>query len=165
MKKNLIIIIILLLTFSACGPTPKEAAEYNTKLALYHNQVVNQINVLEESFKNFDTVKINIEIEKTKELTAKNYKKILKIGALDGDSSLYRADSVYFKRCFELLSNEYKMMYNLYRLPDEEYGEEGEFKFKKLQFEKDRKFTQVYEQYLDAQEKFALKYSLVLKDN
>ncbi len=158
--------IILIITFIiSCGPSPKEASKYNDKLSAYHNQVVYQLDILEESFKSFDTLLIRTELEKTKEITSLNYKKLLKKGYLKGDSSLFKADSTYYRICFDILNNEYEKMYYLYALPDEKYGKDGESSFKNLQAEKDRKFTEAYEHFFDVQEEFRQRYNLKTTEN
>lgn len=147
----------------SCGPSPKDAALYNDKLTGYHMQLVNQLNVLEESFKTFDTLKIRNELENTKKITSRNYKKLIKIGPLGDDSLLFRADSAYYRQCFDILSGEYEKMYSLYALPDEMYGKQGEQEFKILQAQKDGKFTKAYDNYYNSLEEFAGRYNIKLK--
>jgi len=158
------LILIIALIFS-CGPSPKEAGKYNDNLSAYHNQVVYQLDVLEESFKSFDTLIIRKELDKTKEITALNFKKLLEKGDLKGDSSLFKADSTYYRICFDILNTEYEKMFYLYALPDEKYGKDGESSFKNLQAEKDRKFTEAYEHFFDVQEEFRQRYNLKATKN
>ncbi len=162
MKKNsfiTILIIVFLLSF-ACGPTPEEAAVYNSKIVELQNDVVVTINDLENAFKTYKPEEIKPALNNTKNVTEINLRTLkYKIRFLDNDSLLYIGAENYFNQIIIACDNEYSIMYKLYCLPDDEYDQ---ILFSEQEDKKNIIIKTAFNNFVKVQELFADKYLIEL---
>lgn len=161
-KIKIFVLFAVFLT-SSCGPTPKEAEAYNRFLSAKQHELKYAGDSLEEAFKSFDTIIIEQAYVHAKKHAAEFSEMLSRTKSLGDDSSLLIAHQNYLKTYRKVLNNEYRQMFNLYKLPDEEYGLEGEKKFRKLHTQKNHRLKKAYLDLYDAQQKFAERYNLILK--
>ncbi len=165
MKHNLYILFIIstLIFATSCGPTPKEADRYNRQLTAWQHQVKFAGDSLEKAFRTFDSVLIEKKLKRAELITKRNINALKQKGKLKNDASLYKAHLKYVMIYDTVLHQEYTQMLNLYRLPDEKYGIEGDKKFQKLQTAKNRKLKKAFLELSITQNEFAERYNLKLK--
>lgn len=161
----LIIIISSLFLISACGPSPKQAAKYNSVITVLEKRVIRVIDSLDRSYKTFDTIVIYTAMLHTEEIVKKNQEILInKIKALGKDSSLYKVENELFNTILKLLKDQYFRMYKLQCLPAEKYGNKEEKLYLKTRNKKDEIMHTVFEKFKKIQVQFADRYHIKLKN-
>ena len=165
MKIITILILSATIFFASCGPSPKQAAKYNSAVTVLEKRVIKVIDSLDRSYKTFDTILIYTALLHAEEITKKNKDILIKrLPPIGRDSSLYKAEYKFFNTILALLKEQYYKMYRLQCIPSEKYTDKEEKYYLKIRNKKDEIIQTAFDKFRKTQSEFADRYHIKLKN-
>jgi hypothetical protein len=162
MKKNLLFLSILISVFSivSCGPSPKEAAEYNDKIVNTQAHIVQKLDSLDAVMATYDSKKIDLSIKSTKKTVDAGIESVTKLGDFDGKSDFKNAAVKYFKTVKSVLDSEYTAINKVIMIPDSMYGPKEEDIFNKMKESYEKRLSESLQEFAGVQQDFAKSYNV-----
>jgi hypothetical protein len=163
MKKTLLLSLIVMTILVACGPTPKQAAEYNDKIMDIQFNIVQSIDKLNETYQFYIPTEMDAAWNKSLEVITKGIETVTAMEKFDGKTEYKDAALEFFKAYKGIIETEHKEMVNIYKIPDENFTEQHLAQWDKLFEQADSKMEVATEKFGKIQDEFAKKYKLDLQ--
>lgn len=159
---TLSVFTMFIMAASGCKPTPKEAADYNEKIVVEQQAIIEKLNVVDASLKNYRPVEMDSAYAAADKQISLSIIKLQKVEAFNGSTDFKDSALNIFKLYQELLHNEYKELITILKKSEEEYTLEDELRANKLHSDIIEKLSNAYEDIIAIQTAFAEKYNIVL---
>ncbi len=166
MKKIIIpVLTVLVLGFVACDLKQMDPGTYNDSLVGYDAQLMAKLDSLELILdSNFETE----EADKAFETCLAKIDEVIKLteemGAFKGDDKFQKAGLEFFNEVKSLVENEYKEIYELYKIPEDKLTEAEINKMNDVWAKIDASFDEKRGAFIEAQKNFADTYDFIVKD-
>ncbi|MBN2681697.1 MAG: hypothetical protein JXR58_04265 [Bacteroidales bacterium] len=163
MKKLFAILTMLLFMVCSCGPTAKEAAEYNNAIVTQQKIVLEKVSELDNAIGNFDNNKMDKALKDLEESLGKALAEIKSLEDVDGCEGFKKASISYFETFNNLISEHYPALMTIFRLPPENYTSTEEQMADSIQNIINEKHKQSQDEFIKAQSEFAKKHNIELE--
>ncbi len=162
MKRYYFLILLGLVLLAGCGPSPKQASEYNNKLIKEQKNAVDKLDNLIASLNTFDPQQMNAAYKEAVDQLDKSIANLEKIEAFDG-STAYRDTTIYLLKIYkDVVVNDFSKVIEKLSKPDDQYTPQDQAAVSSQLVEIQEKLTTANKNYKKYQEEFAKKYKLQL---
>lgn len=161
--KSTILIAVLTIVFTSCGPKPEEAAKYNDEIVKEQIEIVKKISALQSSYTDFKCFKMRQALNEAIDQTKASIEKIKNLQQFDGSTNYKDGAVNLFETYLNVLKNQHTTMVEIYCLPNEDFNELKKEEWNNNSKEANKKITDALEVYTKMQQEFAKNYGLSLK--
>jgi hypothetical protein len=99
--------------------------DYNNAILEQQSLIFESVDNLDKAINNYEPAEMDDAIANAKKTIDNSLIQINRIGFFKGDSLYSEAAKVFFETYKEIIYNEYSQLVKLYKLSEEEFGEEG----------------------------------------
>ena len=166
MKKLIVPLLIIVAVFSlySCKPSKEDAIKYNDQIIDEQSALNLKIEALNKSFKKWSSAdSMDICWVNALDQAEKSLKKLDEMKNFHGNSDLRIGAINLFKVYKAVITNEFKEMVRIYKMPDEFYTKEQELKWSKLSDDAFNKMNKAVNDMAKVQEQFAKEYDFQIK--
>jgi hypothetical protein len=162
MKKILSVSVVLILVFffGSCGPSPKEAAEYNDKIVNTQAQIMMKMDSLDAAMATYEPKDIESSIKSAKIAVDEGIKTIDGLNDFNGESVFKEAAVKYFKTIKSVLDSEFVAINQVIMVPDSMYGPKEEDVFNKMKESYEKRLSESLLEFVSVQQDFAKSYNV-----
>lgn len=166
MKKYIFYFSIFIITISASckNSSYEDPSKYNTDISTLQKNVCNELYKLESIFSSneniFNIDSCNIIFDDAITQTDEAIDKISKIGLFDSDDTYQNSAINFFSTVKELLENDYRELYELYKKPNSEWEDADYDKMYNILDGIDNKYTKVEDDFFEKQQEFIKKHNI-----
>jgi hypothetical protein len=154
----------LIIFLNSCGPSPKEAVDYNDSVILEQIAIVDAIDALDASFEEYIPEEMDQALANAIKTTEHAIDAIKAKENFDGSDEFKNNALDLFKLYKDVLENEFQSMVDIYKLPDDEYTDTESERWEVLYNQAYEKMINALESFNDYQKEFSKKYQFSLED-
>ena len=166
MKKTLLfsIVSIMVMAFTACGPTKEEAITFNDKIINEQVLIIEKINLLYDALEKYeDHNGMDFAYSEALKQLETGTNVVSKLEKFGGSNDFRDGALQLFEIYKSVLQNEFKRMIDLSKLPDEQYTSEQEDEYKMLHQVVSKKMDDGLKDLNEIQREFAAKYKFEIE--
>jgi len=160
--KNALLVLIVLLSLSACGKKKMEPLAYNDSLAIEQIRIIEKANELQDAFAGYVEAEMEIRQKDLEAQLDKSQRTLDRVGSHGDDTRLLEASRKFIDGYRKLNREEYSEAIRLLSKPDTAYSEREEARLSILYKAIDAKAKQLGDDFIAAQVLFASEYALKL---
>ncbi len=154
---------VMMLAFTSCGPTTDDAINYNDAIIDEQANIIQTVDYMYESFKNFESAEMDIAYEAAQNQIDSGTMIVSKMEPFDGSTAFRDSAIALFKLYKSVFDNEIKDMVAIYKLPDDQYTKDEEDKWNQLSEQAVKKMDEGLVRLKAVQSEFAGKHKFEIE--
>ncbi|OQX98380.1 MAG: hypothetical protein B6I20_11130 [Bacteroidetes bacterium 4572_117] len=157
-SKSILFISLIVSVFISCQPTTEEAKKYNDGIIEQQNLINKKFSELINSYDAYIPEEMDIKYNEVLKQINIAIDYTSNIQGFEDDAYFKEGAKTLFNSYKEVLENEQKSIIDLYKLPENEYGEEQVKEVERLRDQGNKKIDEIFGEMELVQKKFAEKY-------
>jgi hypothetical protein len=159
----LISLLFVILAMTSCGPSSDKAMAYNDKIIDEQIAIIDRIDFMYESFKNFVPEEMDKAYNGARMQIDSGIIRVSKMEAFDESTHFRDSAIILFNVYKSVFENEFKEMVSIYKLPDKKFTKEQKDKWMMLSDQAKKKMNDALQKLQQTQNAFTKKYKFKIK--